>query len=260
MHIAILAMGPSADAYARHAAIAGDAKAEFDETWTVNAFGSVFHADRIFHMDDVRIQEIRAKAGNEQVANMLKWLKTHPGPIYTSRAHPDYPGLVEYPLEEVINYTGNMPYFNSTPAYALGFAMYLKSSGQADIQRVSCYGMDYAFNDKYRAERGRSCIEYWLGRMTERKIEFTLPRQAWLLDTNRKDRLYGYDTRSVSCRMGDDGKYKLTFSERKDLPTAEEIEAAYSTECGPVKEKANGKCGLPFVQNGPDQCERERLA
>jgi len=252
MHVAIVAMGPSADAYARHCAMAGGRLSHVDEMWTVNAFGSIFQADRIFHMDDVRIQEIRAAGGNVQIANMLKWMKTHPGPIYTSRAHPDYPGLVEFPLEDVVNSTGNMPYFNSTPAYAVAFAMHLK------VKRISMYGTDYAFNDKYRAERGRSCIEYWLGRAEERGIDICVPGETALFDTNRSDRLYGYDTRFVTGTM-QDGKVKLIFTERESLPTAEQIEAAYCTENEP-KEKANGKCSVPPLQNGADQRLDERVA
>ena len=71
MRVAILGMGPSADTYARHVAGAGDKRKVFDEVWTVNAFGSVFKADRVFHMDDIRIQQIRADAGYEQIANLL---------------------------------------------------------------------------------------------------------------------------------------------------------------------------------------------
>src|SRR5262245_44793023 len=91
MRIALLGMGPSADAYARHAAGAGDRLKVFDEVWTVNAFGSVFSADRLFHMDDIRIQQIRADAGNTQIANLLEYLQRARGPIYTSRALPQEP-------------------------------------------------------------------------------------------------------------------------------------------------------------------------
>ena len=250
MHVAIVAMGPSADAYARHCAMAGSRLSNVDETWTLNAFGSIFHADRIFHMDDVRIQEIRARGGNVQIANMLKWMKIHPGPIYTSRVHPDYPGLVEFPLEDVLNSTGNMPYFNSTPAFAVGLAIHLK------VDRISMYGTDYTFNDKYQAERGRSCIEYWLGRAEERGIDICVPGETALLDTNRSDKLYGYDTRFVTGLKQPDGKIKIEFTERENLPTAEQIEAAYNHE---VKEKSNGKCSVSPLQNGADQRQHERI-
>src|SRR6185312_12637833 len=94
------------------------------EVWGINAVASVLRCDRAFHMDDVRIQEVRAKANPDgPIRQMLEWLKTAPGPIYTSRAHPDYPGLVDFPLEAVLNATGGFPYFNSTPAYAIALAI-----------------------------------------------------------------------------------------------------------------------------------------
>jgi hypothetical protein len=78
----------------------------------------VFACDRVFHMDDVRIQQVRADAvPDSNIAVMLDWMKAHPGPIYTSRPHPDYPGLVRFPLQDVLNDLGTA-YFNGTAAYA----------------------------------------------------------------------------------------------------------------------------------------------
>ena len=60
-------------------------------------------------MDDVRIQEVRAAAAPQSnIANMLAWMRRHPGPILTSRIpEPNaYPGLVAFPLEPVINALG----------------------------------------------------------------------------------------------------------------------------------------------------------
>lgn len=245
MRVALIGMGPSADSYARHVAMAGDWKVLFDEVWTVNAFGSVFHVDRIFHMDDVRIQQVRADGGNKQIANMLDWLKRVETPVFTSRAHPDYPMLEEFPLEDVVNSTGGMLYFNSTPAYAVAYAMHI------GVTHLMLFGIDYAFNDKYAAERGRSCIEFWLGRAMERSIgqkapdnamEVGLPKGSWLFDNNRKDTLYGYDTRRVSAQRTADGRIKLTFTEVDTLPSAETIEALYDHSL--VKEQKNGKCSL----------------
>jgi SAM-dependent methyltransferase len=52
-----------------------------DEVWTINALGDVLACDRVFHMDDVRIQEIRAAAEpDSNIAAMLAWMKTAPGP------------------------------------------------------------------------------------------------------------------------------------------------------------------------------------
>jgi hypothetical protein len=124
MRVALLGMGPSADAYARHAAGAGDVRKVFDETWTVNAFGSVFAVDRIFHMDDIRIQQIRADAGNTQIANLLDFLQRAPGPIYTSRALPKEPNPhfdhVEKALADLFGEGNVLPSGQTERAYLTG--------------------------------------------------------------------------------------------------------------------------------------------
>src|SRR5690349_20483929 len=99
-HVVLLALGPSVSTYLEIVKRAGGRAKFCDEVWTINALGDVFACDRVFHMDDVRIQEIRAAANpDSNIATMLKWMKVHPGPIYTSRPHEDYPGLVAFPLE-----------------------------------------------------------------------------------------------------------------------------------------------------------------
>jgi hypothetical protein len=260
--VAILAMGPSADAYARHCAVNGDRGALFDETWTVNAFGSIFQVDRMFHMDDIRIQKLRADAGNSQIKKLLAWLRSAPGPIYTSHALPKepnprleeveglivntpddalsrelavlkaeralqeeggYDGLVPLPIQDVLNSTGGPLYFNSTPAYAVAFAMHL------GVEAVACFGMDYASTEKHRGERGRACVEYWLGRAVSIGISVLLPRETWLMDANRAEaaRAYGYDVTDIHVEQDDNGKAVVTFPTKPILPTAAEVEEAY---------------------------------
>jgi hypothetical protein len=91
--IAIVALGLSADRYFRVAEISGNTSFLFDEVWTVNGFGHVFACDRVFHMDDVRVQAIRAKAGNAKIGHLLEWLRRTKIPVYTSRPLPKLPDL-----------------------------------------------------------------------------------------------------------------------------------------------------------------------
>src|SRR5689334_15494212 len=122
--VAILGLGPSVEEFVRLARGQGARHKVYDEVWGINALGDVIQCDRVFHMDDVRIQEIRAKAApDSNIAAMLGWMKRHPGPIYTSRPHPDYPGLVKYPLQSVLN-SAAQPYINSTAAAAVAFAVH----------------------------------------------------------------------------------------------------------------------------------------
>jgi hypothetical protein len=97
-HVVILGLGPSLEAYVDLAKRAGGRRALSDEVWGINQAADVVRCDRAFHMDDVRIQMLRAEAApDSNIARMLEWLRKHPGPIYTSRPHPDFPGTVWYP-------------------------------------------------------------------------------------------------------------------------------------------------------------------
>jgi hypothetical protein len=44
---------------------------------------------------------------------------------------------------------------------------------------------------------------------------------------SRQERLYGYDTRTVTFNTDNPGRIMVEFTENEQLPTAEEIEAAY---------------------------------
>ncbi len=222
-HVAILGLGGSLDQYLEITKRIGGRSKFCDEVWAINALGDVFACDLVFHMDDVRIQEIRAAAnpaGN--IAAMLPWMKVSRVPIVTSRKHSDYPALVEFPLEDVLNNLGH-DYFNSTAAYAVAFAIHIGAA------QISLFGVDYTLPNQHQAEKGRACVEYWLGKAQERGIKINLPKTTTLLDAchTRRERLYGYDTVDVNFNIQDDGMLKLDFVPRETLPTAEEIEKQY---------------------------------
>lgn len=222
-HVAILGLGPSLDQYLEITKRVGGRHQFCDETWTINALGDVFACDLVFHMDDVRIQEIRAKAKpDSNIAAMLKWIKTSPVPIVTSRTHPDYPALVAFPLEDVLNHFGH-EYFNNTAAYAVVFAIHIGAT------EISVFGMDYTYPNVHDAEKGRACVEYWLGQAHARGIKINLPKTTSMMDAcyERASRLYGYDTLDVGFDLQPDGSVKLDFKPRATLPTAEQIERNY---------------------------------
>ena len=200
----------------------GSRHAFADEVWSINALGDVLQCDRIFHMDDVRIQEARAAARPQSnIANMVTWLRKHPGPIYTSRVHPDYPGLVAFPLEAVINSCG-VAYFNNTAAYAVAYAVHI------GVKKISIFGCDYTYPDAHAAEKGRACLEFHLGIAKARGIELAAPDCTSLMDSmsSEQDRIYGYDTLDLKL-MSIDGAVRVEFSPRDKIATAAEIEARY---------------------------------
>lgn len=235
LHIAILGLGPSLDQYLEITKRLGGRSRFCLETWTINALGNVFESDLVFHMDDVRIQEIRAKAAPaSNIAAMLGWLKTSKVPVVTSRKHPDYPSLVEFPLEDILNHLGH-DYFNSTAAYAVAFAIHIGAT------KISLFGMDYTYPNAHDAEKGRACVEFWLGQAHARGIQINLPKTTTLLDSMypRSSRLYGYDTVDIDFISQADGCVKLEFKERETLPTAAEIEKNYD-HSAPIHEQHLG--------------------
>jgi len=227
-HICILGLGPSVESYMDLTRRLGGRRRLADETWAINALGDVFACDRVFHMDDVRIQEVRvAAAPQSNIGVMLDWMKTHPAPIYTSRPHPDYPGLVQFPLEAVINDLGTA-YFNGTAAYAIALAIH------EGAKIISLFGIDFTYANAHHAEKGRACVEFWLGVAMARGIEIRVSDRSSLLDMCEGQPLYGFGAMGsldvvIDETPADAGGVtaKVSFVERDALPTAAEIEAAY---------------------------------
>ena len=221
-HVAILGLGPSVRQYLELTKRYGSRKAFCDETWGINALGDVFACDRIFHMDDVRVQEVRAAAKpDSNIARMLDWLKTTKTPVVTSIPHQDYPALEMFPLAAVLN-KYPMGYFNSTAAYAVAYALHKGAT------KITCFGMDFTYPDAHHAEKGRACVEFWLGMAAALGVELSVPKTTSLLDAMnpQADRFYGYDCMALDIGRDDAGDILIKMTP-KDLPTAEAVERNY---------------------------------
>jgi hypothetical protein len=219
--ITIVAMGSSVANYVRLASSLGTRKGVGDEVWAINAMGGCLQHDRAFHMDDLMVQESRAKNDpNGNIAGMLTWLKTHPG-FYTSKSYAGYPGAIEYPLEAVCNSIDHN-YFNSTVAYAVALAIHEKA------QQIGFFGVDFTYKDRHQAERGRGCVEFLIGIAMARGIEIAITQDSSLLDSNESQdlRLYGYDAEHIDFKY-ENGRTIVTKRPRERLPTAAEIEKRY---------------------------------
>ncbi len=228
LHIAILGLGPSVRQYLELVKRMGGRRAYCDEVWGINSLGDVFACDRVIHMDDVRVQEIRAAAKpDSNIARMLDWMRGHPGPIVTSRKHPGYPGLVEFPLAEVLT-AHPTAYFNSTAAYAVALAIHEGAS------KISLFGCDFTYENVHDAEKGRACVEFWLGIAASRGIELAMPKTTSLMDAcnSQAERFYGYDCVELGFERSAGG-VSVTFAEREVMPTAEAIEQAYDHSAHP---------------------------
>lgn len=217
--VSIVAMGFSCLEYIQETIKLADRTRLTEETWIINALGGVIQYDLLFHMDDCRVQEARAKENPDwNVGGMMRWLKG--ARFITSKAYPDYPGAMEFPLKAVADNLKSL-YFNSTPAYALGYAIAI------GVQKIHLYGLDYTYPDKHKAEKGRACIEYLCGIAKERGIDVFIPKTTTLFDANvpKEEKPYGYDAYHVHYEVKD-GEFQIDFEE-KDLPSAAEIETRY---------------------------------
>jgi len=182
-------------------------------------------------IDDARIQQIRAEAKpDSNIARMLDWLRTTRIPVVTSIPHPDYPALEAFPLAEVLS-AHPYGYFNSTAAYAIAYAIHVGA------RKISCFGMDFTYPDAHTAEKGRACVEFWLGIAAARGIELCTPKTTSLLDAMNPQelRFYGYDCVKLDMKRNARGALVIKKTKRKELPTAEQIEHAYCHNRHPNK-------------------------
>jgi hypothetical protein len=201
--VAIVAMGPSRSDYIAECITKSSRFQVADETWAINAMGSIIQHDRLFVMDDLPYFHKVSKQENPALIGYNDWLHKHPGPIYAQRKYDDFPGAVEYPLEDVLNVI-QYPYINNTTAYALCYAIYL------GVKHIKLYGMDFTYaNNRGFAEAGRACIEHWIRDACWRGIKVTIAPSSTLMDTHNRV-FYGYSNPPTVEKI--EGKYKVTFT------------------------------------------------
>lgn len=200
--VAIVAMGPSRSDYIAECITKSSRFQVADETWAINAMGSIIQHDRLFVMDDLPYFHKVSKKENPALIGYNDWLHKHPGPIYAQKEYKDFPGAVAYPLQEVLDVI-QYPYINNTTAYALCYAIYL------GVKHIKLYGMDFTYdNNRGFAEAGRACIEHWIRDACWRGIKVTIAPSSTLMDTNNRV-FYGYSKQPQVDKV--EGKYKITF-------------------------------------------------
>jgi SAM-dependent methyltransferase len=221
--VAILGLGPSLESYVDLAKRLGNRNRLADEVWGINAVGSVLHCDLVFHMDDARVQDSRAdRAPESNIAAMMEWMRDYNGRVLTSVPHPEYPCMEAYPLQNVVQSLDGFAYFNSTAAYAVAYAIHM------GFEKILMFGCDFTYENSHHAEKGRACVEFWLGFAAARGIKIASSKLSSLLDACEpiKQRLYGYDGATV--RIDGEGRNTVVRIEpHDDLPSAAEVEEAY---------------------------------
>jgi len=181
--IAIVAMGKSQLDY--HLSISHSQ--EYDEVWAIGSMCAVVKADRAFIMDPATRFFETFDAG-PQTHVMRKTLPRLDIPIYSCTTDHRVPGIIPYPLEEVIKATG-CSYFNNSIAYALAFALY------QEVGEINIFGADFTYKTNVHfGEMGRACCEFWLSKCISKNIVVSVAPTSSLLDTNVsiEEKLYGY--------------------------------------------------------------------
>lgn len=201
--VAIVAMGPSRNEYLADCVAKSGRFQVADETWAINAMAGVIEHDRAIIMDDLPYFSKAARAEQPALVGYGDWLHRHPGPMYTQKAYIQYPGSIEYPLQDVLNTVG-YAYMNSTPAYALCLAIHM------GVKHIKLYGMDYSNQDGKFVEAGRACMEFWIG-IAHRQfgIKVSIANTSTLMDQSKARQLYGY---SIAPEIAiQDGKFVVNI-------------------------------------------------
>jgi hypothetical protein len=196
--VSLVALGHSKIDFLHEAVTCGNKRGVADEVWVINKLGVLVEHDMLFRMDDLTVKydcnNKRFTGGNAGKEGVLihdeyeNFLRNHTKPIITSKAYPEYPTSVEYPLEGVINHIG-YSYFRTTPAYAAAFASYI------GVKQLRIYGCDYVYPDeKYRGEAGRANMEFILGVCMAMGMEVHVSPKSTLMDSMIPvtERMYGY--------------------------------------------------------------------
>ena len=98
------------------------------------------------------------------------------------------PGLVEYPIDEVLGACG-CHYLNNTVSYAVAFAVWNK------VEKIKLFGVDFSYKGNLHfAESGRASVEFWLSKAMNQGIQVEVAHTSYLLDTAvpTHEKLYGY--------------------------------------------------------------------
>jgi hypothetical protein len=185
--VAIVAMGLSNVDYLLTAAQNGNRKF-FDEVWGINVMTDIIQCDRGFFMDSISFLKNDPRTEKHLYGCYKDWLSRCNVPVYSSVTDPEFPCIVEYPLEDVVN-TLQSSYFSNTVAYAVALAVHI------GVKNLFLFGCDYNYSGANKSfEDGRGCVEFYLRAAQERGISVHIAANSSLLDTNKKlrDKMYGY--------------------------------------------------------------------
>lgn len=169
-HVALVAIGGSRTAFIDHAMSScyKETGLHWDEVWTVNSGFWAFNHDKVFIMDDLRVQATRYPVYGER-------LKVHPKPIITSTPYDEFPTAVAYPIQEVVDLIGENAWLNNTVIYAIAYALL------SGVKQLYLYGADFYYINMTRREEGAQAAAYLIGIAKGLGMQTILPQTTSLL-------------------------------------------------------------------------------
>ena len=185
--VALVGLGMSRYDYASQI-IGGYCEQFWDEVWTMNMGLGIFVHDKLFVMDDLRIQ-----AG--KFPHYGRKLSTHDRPIITSQSYPEFPMSINLPIQEICTKIGD-DYFVNTACYTIAYAIYI------GVEELTLYGCDFHYPNSDLREEGGQNAAYLLGlartfgmtfKMTQ-TTTFMGANSTTLVDGHPRRKLYGYKT------------------------------------------------------------------
>lgn len=203
-HIAIVAMGRTAESFLRAMQTSTYFHSFPKEVWGINQTYNWAKLDRLFVMDS----EAEYKANvedKELLTGLLAWRKSLNKaqiPIYTSINDSKWPTGIEVPLQEIVTEL-NIPtadtYFLNTVPYAIAYAICI------GVKRIDLFGMDFEYVDEkngivHTLEHYRACVEFWGGIALGRGIEVRTPPESGLFHMNHRG-FYGYGENQPDIKL-----------------------------------------------------------
>ncbi len=152
------------------------------ELWGCNNIYKAREVDRIFIMHDIYMTQFNRTSKIIEEANQKGF------PVYTLGKYKELENNIQYPMQEVIKYFG-IAYFLNNISYMLALAIMQKP------KNLFLFGvdMDFGTSTEYM-QNEKSCLEYWLGQATGRKIPWKLSPNCTLMRRKGRGNYYGMKT------------------------------------------------------------------
>jgi len=181
--VAILGMGPSIADFRKEIITEDRYEPLADEIWSINMSGFCYWTDRVFWMDDLKVQ-------NENFPFCIRQLKQRDIPVVCPVECPELlPKSESYPLVDAyklsLKHFGRA-YFGNGVAFAIAYAML------NGVTRLKMYGCDFTYPDWTKGESGRACVEAWLMAFSADGGEVQIAPTSSLFDTCLPEGFYGY--------------------------------------------------------------------